>query len=47
MKNPTNRICNSSVRALRVAISRERKEPPGLRWCQNDQIFEGHKKMLN
>ena len=38
MKNPTNRIRNFSVRALRVAISRERKEPPEIRWCQNDWI---------
>ena len=24
-----------------LAISRQRKELPGIRWCENDRIFEG------
>ena len=39
------RIGNSPPLSLsqqvRTALSREQKEHPEIRWCQNNQIFEG------
>ena len=32
---------SSSSQKIRMAISREQKELPENRWCQNDRIFEG------